>query len=148
MVSEASMSTKYMQLHVNVAQLTECVTGLHGIMISAAPGTAETPRAHITNMAALGTLNVGWIWLSRFGLVNSSVMTYKFQNASVTLDWIKTVSQQLLMEIICNIQFGVTPWLVRSMPERIHGAMTLVARSARLHPWPFNSGSPKTSNKL
>jgi len=30
------------------------VKGLKGIMISAAPGTAITPRAHITNMAALG----------------------------------------------------------------------------------------------
>ncbi|GAB1202517.1 hypothetical protein APSETT445_001134 [Aspergillus pseudonomiae] len=28
--------------------------GLKGIMISSAPGTANTPRAHITNMAALG----------------------------------------------------------------------------------------------
>lgn len=31
-------------------------TGLKGIMISAAPGTANTPRAHITNMAALECL--------------------------------------------------------------------------------------------
>jgi hypothetical protein len=30
--------------------------GLKGIMVSAAPGTANTPRAHITNMAALGML--------------------------------------------------------------------------------------------
>ncbi|KND93033.1 2,4-dichlorophenol 6-monooxygenase [Tolypocladium ophioglossoides CBS 100239] len=30
--------------------------GLEGIMISAAPGTANTPRAHITNMAALECL--------------------------------------------------------------------------------------------
>jgi 2-polyprenyl-6-methoxyphenol hydroxylase-like FAD-dependent oxidoreductase len=30
--------------------------GLTGIMIAAAPGTAETPRAHITNMAALECL--------------------------------------------------------------------------------------------
>ncbi|KAH6868866.1 2,4-dichlorophenol 6-monooxygenase [Thelonectria olida] len=30
--------------------------GLKGIMISAAPGTADTPRAHITNMAALECL--------------------------------------------------------------------------------------------
>lgn len=30
--------------------------GLKGIMIAAAPGTAETPRAHITNMAALECL--------------------------------------------------------------------------------------------
>lgn len=30
--------------------------GLKGIMISAAPGTANTPRAHITNMAALECL--------------------------------------------------------------------------------------------
>lgn len=30
--------------------------GLRGIMISASHGTADTPRAHITNMAALGTL--------------------------------------------------------------------------------------------
>lgn len=29
-------------------------TGLKGLMIGAASGTAETPRAHITNMAALG----------------------------------------------------------------------------------------------
>lgn len=28
--------------------------GLKGIMISASPSTADTPRAHITNMAALG----------------------------------------------------------------------------------------------
>lgn len=28
--------------------------GLKGIMIGAAPGTAHTPRAHITNMAAVG----------------------------------------------------------------------------------------------
>lgn len=28
--------------------------GQKGIMISAAPGTAETPRAHITNMATMG----------------------------------------------------------------------------------------------
>lgn len=28
--------------------------GLRGIMISGAPGTAHTPRAHITNMAAMG----------------------------------------------------------------------------------------------
>jgi hypothetical protein len=31
------------------------MAGLKGIMVSAAPGTANTPRAHITNMAALGT---------------------------------------------------------------------------------------------
>lgn len=31
--------------------------GLKGIMIGAAPGTADTPRAHITNMAALGELD-------------------------------------------------------------------------------------------
>ena len=30
--------------------------GLKGIMISAGPGTANTPRAHITNMAALECL--------------------------------------------------------------------------------------------
>lgn len=30
------------------------VLGLRGIMISGAPGTAHTPRAHITNMAAMG----------------------------------------------------------------------------------------------
>lgn len=30
--------------------------GLKGLMISAAPGTAQTPRAHITNPAALGSL--------------------------------------------------------------------------------------------
>lgn len=30
--------------------------GLKGIMISAAPGTADTPRAHITNTAALECL--------------------------------------------------------------------------------------------
>jgi hypothetical protein len=30
--------------------------GLKGLMVSAAPGTANTPRAHITNMAAQGTL--------------------------------------------------------------------------------------------
>ncbi|KAL4812579.1 FAD binding domain-containing protein [Aspergillus spinulosporus] len=30
--------------------------GLKGIMVSAAPGTADTPRAHITNMAALECL--------------------------------------------------------------------------------------------
>lgn len=29
-------------------------TGRTGIMIAAAPGTADTPRAHITNMAGLG----------------------------------------------------------------------------------------------
>lgn len=34
--------------------LTEYLKGFKGIMISAAPGTANTPRAHITNMAALG----------------------------------------------------------------------------------------------
>lgn len=28
--------------------------GLKGIMVGAEPGSAETPRAHITNMAALG----------------------------------------------------------------------------------------------
>ena len=31
-------------------------SGRTGIMIAAAPGTAQTPRAHITNMAALGKL--------------------------------------------------------------------------------------------
>ena len=30
--------------------------GLKGIMLSAAPGTSETPRAHITNMAAMECL--------------------------------------------------------------------------------------------
>lgn len=30
--------------------------GIKGIVVSAAPGTANTPRAHITNMAALGRL--------------------------------------------------------------------------------------------
>lgn len=30
------------------------LAGHTGIVISAAPGTAETPRAHITNMAAMG----------------------------------------------------------------------------------------------
>lgn len=30
--------------------------GLTGIMLSAAPGTSETPRAHITNMAAMECL--------------------------------------------------------------------------------------------
>jgi hypothetical protein len=30
------------------------IPGLKGIMVSTAPGTADTPRAHITNMAALG----------------------------------------------------------------------------------------------
>lgn len=30
--------------------------GLKGIMVSAAPGTANTPRAHITNIAALECL--------------------------------------------------------------------------------------------
>ncbi|KAK2733989.1 hypothetical protein FQN55_003049 [Onygenales sp. PD_40] len=33
-----------------------CSHGLKGIMISSAPGTANTPRAHITNMAALECL--------------------------------------------------------------------------------------------
>jgi thioredoxin reductase len=32
-------------------------TGRTGIMIAAAPSCAETPRAHITNMAALGKAN-------------------------------------------------------------------------------------------
>lgn len=31
-------------------------TGLKGLMISNQPSNADTPRAHITNMAALGTL--------------------------------------------------------------------------------------------
>ena len=29
--------------------------GLTGLIVSQAPSSAETPRAHITNMAALGT---------------------------------------------------------------------------------------------
>lgn len=28
--------------------------GIHGIMVSSAPGSADTPRAHLTNMAAMG----------------------------------------------------------------------------------------------
>ena len=40
--------------------LTSRITlGLTGIMIGAAPGTANTPRAHITNMAAVGTFYPG-----------------------------------------------------------------------------------------
>jgi hypothetical protein len=35
------------------------VAGLKGIMISAAPGTADTPRAHYTNMASQGSFT--WI---------------------------------------------------------------------------------------
>lgn len=47
------MVSRYSQT-VNYQPLTK--TGLKGIMISAAPGTANTPRAHITNMAALECL--------------------------------------------------------------------------------------------
>ena len=32
------------------------IQGYTGVMIAAAPGTADTPRAHITNMAALECL--------------------------------------------------------------------------------------------
>lgn len=32
------------------------LVGLRGMLIAAAPGTADTPRAHITNMAALECL--------------------------------------------------------------------------------------------
>lgn len=31
-------------------------TGLKGIVIASTPGTADTPRAHITNMATMGTM--------------------------------------------------------------------------------------------
>lgn len=34
--------------------IADSIQGRSGIMIAAAPGTAETPRAHITNMAGLG----------------------------------------------------------------------------------------------
>lgn len=34
--------------------------GKTGIMIASAPGCAETPRAHITNMAALGEIGVSF----------------------------------------------------------------------------------------
>ena len=33
--------------------------GLKGIMINSASSTAETPRAHITNMATFGILTLG-----------------------------------------------------------------------------------------
>ena len=37
--------------------LTYSFIGIRGIMISACPATADTPRAHITNMAAMGTFS-------------------------------------------------------------------------------------------
>jgi len=43
-------------LKKNVKFLLKDVTGLKGIVVAAATGTAETPRAHITNMAALECL--------------------------------------------------------------------------------------------
>lgn len=36
------------------SRTNKCPLGLKRIMVSAAPGTANTPRAHITNMAAQG----------------------------------------------------------------------------------------------
>lgn len=36
--------------------MTLTIPGLRGIMLASTPGTADTPRAHITNMAALECL--------------------------------------------------------------------------------------------
>lgn len=36
--------------------------GLEGLMISAAPGTADTPRAHMNNMAAMECLRDIGLW--------------------------------------------------------------------------------------
>ena len=51
--------------------------GLKGIMVSAAPGTANTPRAHITNMAALGMLrSVASCSACLFALIPARMLTY------------------------------------------------------------------------
>lgn len=58
--SLACFLTSYGMLGVLIAKscrrpTNRCVmSGLKGIMIGAVPGTANTPRAHITNMAAVG----------------------------------------------------------------------------------------------
>ncbi|KAF2185354.1 hypothetical protein K469DRAFT_665653 [Zopfia rhizophila CBS 207.26] len=54
--------------------------GLKGIMISSAPGTAETPRAHITNMAALECLrDIGlWEQCEKLGHGGQYMMHYRW----------------------------------------------------------------------
>ncbi|KAF2726861.1 2,4-dichlorophenol 6-monooxygenase [Polyplosphaeria fusca] len=54
--------------------------GLRGIAISAAPGTADTPRAHINNMAAMETLRDIGLWdeCNKLGNSGNSIMHYRW----------------------------------------------------------------------
>lgn len=52
----AQNGKKYTQIRlVEMMMLSTNVVGIKGLMVSQDTGTADTPRAHITNMAALGT---------------------------------------------------------------------------------------------
>ncbi|KAJ5464808.1 FAD binding domain-containing protein [Penicillium daleae] len=82
--------------------------GLKGIMISSAPGTANTPRAHITNMAALGQ----WSWKSwdRQEKIIRNTKPHAWLNKATPRDPISTI------DIACHGMFtllsgiGGGPW--------------------------------------
>ncbi|KAF2704631.1 2,4-dichlorophenol 6-monooxygenase [Pleomassaria siparia CBS 279.74] len=54
--------------------------GLSGIVVSAAPGTADTPRAHINNMAALECLrDIGlWEQCKKLGNAGNTIENYRW----------------------------------------------------------------------
>ena len=85
-------------------------------MIAAAPGTSDTPRAHITKMAALG----------KFYMDAEFCFPRADQRKSVfgTLGWKRKSSASGLRTGVWSTRDGVAPWREKSMRESTPGAMT------------------------
>jgi len=90
-------------------------------MVSAAPGTAHTPRAHITNMAAQGM----YLILPFHNEAKLSIDDQNVSGISVLIRSWRTLHQKGTIWYILD---GVTAWLARNTLAFTRGEMIQSAR--------------------
>lgn len=99
--------------------------GLYGIVIAAAPGTSDTPRAHITNMAALGkfySFLYTTLHYTRLPKKNSGeVFSFFLWTHRADLKW-------PLCKRVSPGHWAGRPSCRRGVFARLHGAYAVVSR--------------------
>jgi hypothetical protein len=118
--------------------------GLKGIMLAATPGTADTPRAHITNMAALECLR-------DIGLEQECLQVAVKGDCMQHTRWCRSMAGEEFARIYSwgnDPQRAVSPFPICRGCGRA-GAILIVPRAIMMQPLPANmSISLKPSSSL